>query len=82
LYQHQPQPCFSCQQKKWFLQDTKHNFSFLLDSGALLSIIPLAATAPPTGPHLVGATGKTIQTWGFCGNTVCFSGQSFEFDFY
>jgi hypothetical protein len=36
---------------------------------------------PPTGPHLVGANGKPIPTWGFRRRTICFSGQNFEIDF-
>jgi hypothetical protein len=37
--------------------------------------------AQPTGPHLVGANGKSIPAWGFRRRTICFSGQNFEFDF-
>jgi hypothetical protein len=43
--------------------------------------LPHAATELPTGPHLVGANGKTIPAWGFCCFTVCFSGQNLELDF-
>jgi hypothetical protein len=64
-----------------FLQDTQHNFKFLVGSGASVSILPNSSTAPPTGPHLVGANGKQIPAWGFRYRTVCFSGQNFEFDF-
>jgi hypothetical protein len=64
-----------------FLQDTKNYFKFLVDSGASLSILPHSGPAPPTGPHLVGANGKQNPTWGFRRRTVCFSGQTFEFDF-
>ncbi len=62
-----------------FLQDTKNNFNFLVDSGASLSILPHTSTAPHTSPHLEGANGKPIS--GFRRRTVCFSGQNFEFDF-
>jgi hypothetical protein len=65
-----------------FLQDTKHNFKFLVNSGASLSILPHSSPALPTGPHLVGANGKQIPAWGFRHRTVCFSGQNFEFDLY
>jgi hypothetical protein len=64
-----------------FLQDTKNNFKFLVDSGASLSILPHSSPAPPTSPHLVGANRKQIPAWGFHRRTVCFSGQNFEFDF-
>jgi hypothetical protein len=59
-----------------FLQDTKNNFKFLVDSGASLSVLPHTSTAPPTGPHLAGANGKPIPAWGFRRCTVCFSGQN------
>jgi hypothetical protein len=65
-----------------FLQDTKNNFKFLVDSGASLSILPHSSLAPPTGPHLVGTNGKQIPAWGFRLCTVCFSGQNFKFDFF
>jgi hypothetical protein len=65
-----------------FLQDTKHNIKFLVDSGASLSILQHSRSALPTGPHLVGANGKQIPASGFRRRTVCFSGQNFEFDFY
>jgi hypothetical protein len=52
----------------------------LVDSGSSLSILPHSSTAPPTGPHLVGANGKPIAAWGFRRRTVCFSGL-FDFDF-
>jgi hypothetical protein len=64
-----------------FLQDTKNNFKFLVDSDVSLSVLPHTSTGPPTGPHLVGANGKPIPAWGFRCRTVCFSGQNFEFDF-
>jgi hypothetical protein len=64
-----------------FLQDTKNNFKFLVDSDVSLLILPHTSTGPPTGPHLVGANGKPIPAWGFRCRTICFSGQNFEFDF-
>jgi hypothetical protein len=67
--------------KNLFLQDTKHMFKFLVDSDATLLILPHSSPAPPTGPHLVGANGKQIPSWGFRHRSVCFSGQNFEFDF-
>jgi len=45
-----------------FLQDTKSNFKFLVDSGASLSILPHSSPAPPTRLHLEGANGKQIPT--------------------
>jgi hypothetical protein len=64
-----------------FLQDSRNNLTFLVDSGASTSILPHSSLAPPTGPHLVGANGKQIPAWGLRRRTVCFSGHNFEFDF-
>jgi hypothetical protein len=72
---------FSASKNLIFLLDSKNNFKFLVDSGALLSILPHSSPAPPTGLHLVGANGKQIPAWGFRRHTVCFSSQTFEFDF-
>jgi hypothetical protein len=59
----------------------QNNFTFLVDLGASISILPHLSSAPPTGPHLVGANGKQIPAWGFRCRTICFSGHNFEFDF-
>jgi hypothetical protein len=64
-----------------FLQDSQNDLKFLVESGASVSILPHSSSAPPTGPHLLGAHGKQIPVWGFRRRTVCFSGQNFVFDF-
>ena len=64
-----------------FLHDSQNNFKFLVDSGASISILPHSSSAPPTAPHLVGANGKPIPTWGLRRRTVCFASHNFEFDF-
>jgi hypothetical protein len=64
-----------------FLQDSRNNLKFLVDSGVSISIRLHSSSAPPTGPHLVGANGKQIPAWGLRRRTVCFSGHNFEFDF-
>jgi hypothetical protein len=65
-----------------FLHDSQNNFKFLVNSGASISILPHSSSAPPTGPHLVGANGKLIPTWGHRRQTVCFAGHNFEFYFF
>jgi hypothetical protein len=64
-----------------FLHASQNNFKFFVDSGASISILPHSSSAPPTGPHLVGANGKPIPAWGLRCRTVCFPGHNFEFDF-
>jgi hypothetical protein len=65
-----------------FLKDSKNNFNFLVDSGASISILPHSSSAPPTGPHLVGANGDVVPVWGRRRQTVTFANQDFEFDFF
>ena len=65
-----------------FLKDSKNNFNFIVDSGASISILPHSSSAPPTGPHLVGANGKLIPAWGHHRQTACFASHNFEFDFF
>jgi hypothetical protein len=66
-----------------FLKDSKNNFNFLVDSGASISILPHSSSAPPTGPHIVGANGDIVPVWGRRRRQiVTFAGQDFEFDFF
>jgi hypothetical protein len=65
-----------------FLHDSQNHFKFLVDSSASISILPHSSSASPTGPHLVGAKGKLIPTWGSRRQTVCFACHNFEFDFF
>jgi hypothetical protein len=57
-----------------FLKDSKNNLNFLVNSGASISILPHLSSAPPTGPHLVGANGNVVP--------VSFAGHDFEFNFF
>jgi hypothetical protein len=65
--------------KTYYLQS---KFIFLVDSGTSISILPHSSSAPPTGPHLVGANGTPIHAWGRHHHTVCFAGHNFKFDFF
>jgi hypothetical protein len=64
-----------------FLKDSKSNLNFLVDSGASISILPHSSSAPPTGPHLVGANGNIVPVWGRR-QIVSFAGHDFEFNFF
>ena len=65
-----------------FLKDSKNNLNFLVDSGASISILPHSSSAPPTGPHLVGANGDVVPVWGRRRQTVTFANQDFELIFF
>jgi hypothetical protein len=64
-----------------FLEDQISKLSFLVDTGATLSIVPHNSNASPSGPILNGANGKPIPTWGYISKTVQFQGRSFQHSF-
>ena len=55
-----------------FLKDEISKDSFLVDTGATLSIVPHNSNASPSGPIPNGANGKPIPTWGFISKVVQF----------
>jgi hypothetical protein len=65
-----------------FLHDRRNDFRFLVDSGTSLQVLSYSSSDLHTGPHLVGANGKTIHAWGFHQFSVIFSGQILKFDFF
>jgi hypothetical protein len=60
-----------------FLKDSHSKLSFIVDSGATLSILPCSSSAVPSGPKLIGANGANIPTWGFQKRTLAFGNKSF-----
>jgi hypothetical protein len=50
-----------------FLQDDDSKQQFMVDTGAVCSVLPHHSNAKPAGPQLSGADGKSIPTWG----TIC-----------
>jgi hypothetical protein len=57
-----------------FLKDSDH--SFLVDSGATLSILLCSSSVAPSGPKLIGANGANIPPW-VQKHTLAFSNRSF-----
>jgi len=47
-----------------FLQDDERKEQFMVDTGAICSVLPHRSKATPTGPPLSGADGKDISCWG------------------
>jgi hypothetical protein len=47
-----------------FLQDDESKQQFMVDTGAVCSVLPHHSKAMPTGPPLSGADGKDIPCWG------------------
>jgi hypothetical protein len=61
-----------------YLRDSVSGLTFLVDTGAAVSVIPHSAS-PSTaqGPTLAGADGKGITSWGKVFKSVCFNGTTF-----
>jgi hypothetical protein len=47
------------------LTDELTNDSYLVDTGATLSIVPCSKNSSPSGPLLKGADGQPLPSWGF-----------------
>ena len=64
--------------------DVKTNDKYLVDGGALLSIIPPTYQQRLRGPNdikLKAANGSDIDCYGYCNRTIVIGTQSFNFDF-
>jgi hypothetical protein len=48
-----------------FLTDELTNDRYLVDTGAILSIVPCSQNSNPSGPLLKGEDGQPIPSWGF-----------------
>ena len=46
------------------LVDEATGDSFLVDTGAVYSVVPYTSSLPPTGPNITTANGKPIPCWG------------------
>ena len=67
-----------------YVHDSKNNVKWLVDSGALYSIVPptLAQRAQgPQGEHLQAANGSKIQCFGHVEKEVVLGNKSYRFDF-
>ena len=64
-----------------FLNDEISKDSFLVDTGATLSIVPHNSKVRPSGLILNGANGKPIPICGYISKLVLFQGPSFKHSF-
>jgi hypothetical protein len=60
-----------------YLQDSKTNQKFLVDTGAAVSVLPHTSKEPSSGPPLSGVNGKAIPSWGSVGKTLNFGIRTF-----
>jgi hypothetical protein len=60
-----------------FLQDDKSKQQFMVDIGAVCSVLPHCSKATLTGPLLSGADGKDIPCWGLIRRRLTFGLRTF-----
>ncbi len=61
--------------------DQLSNRRFLVDTGAVFSVLPHSSPSPPDGPALAGAAGQPIPCWGERQFQLSFNGRSFMWTF-
>jgi hypothetical protein len=64
-----------------FLQDDESKQQFILDTGAVCSVLPHRSKSPPTGPQLSSPDGKAIPCWGNIRRCLSFGLQTFFVSF-
>ena len=67
-----------------FVHDTNNDIKWLIDSGALYSIVPPTLAQRAKGPqdnHLQAANGSSIACFGYVEKTLTFGSKTFTFDF-
>ena len=65
-----------------FLQDDDSKQQFLVDTGAVCSVLPHRSNAQPAGPQLSGADGRPIPTWGTIRRRLSFGLRTFFVTFF
>jgi hypothetical protein len=63
------------------LVDTTTSVVYLIDTGAVYSVIPYSSTRPATGPAITSADGTPIPCWGWRTVTVTAGGKVFRWQF-
>jgi hypothetical protein len=53
----------------------------MVDTGATCCVMPYSSSSPPSGPHLTGADGHVIPTWGVKQLVLQFNQKRYEFSF-
>ena len=65
-----------------FLQDDDSKQQFMVDTGAVCSVLPHRWNAQPPGPQLSGADGRSIPTWGTIRRRLSFGLRTFFVTFF
>jgi hypothetical protein len=65
-----------------FLQDDESKQQFMVDTGAVCSVLPHHSKSQPAGPQLFGADGRAIPTWGTNRRRLSFGLRTFFVTFF
>jgi len=63
------------------LADSNSNFSFLVDTGSVFSLVPHHSSAPPTGPSIITADRTPLKCWGTRRLTLQVHNKTFSWNF-
>ena len=61
--------------KLLFVTDSFTGTQFLVDTGAVVSVLPFRSAAPPSGPRLVGPDNRLIPSWGTVNRSLRLGGR-------
>jgi hypothetical protein len=64
------------------LKDTKTHISYLVDTGAAISLLPFSSSQHPSGPKLINASGASIPSWNFVFKNLKFGNHTFVHSFF
>ncbi len=65
-----------------FLQDDDSKQQFMVDTGAVCSVLPHCSNEHPAGPQLSGPDGRSIPTWGTIRCRLSFGLRTFFVTFF
>ena len=60
-----------------FLKDRRSHISYLVDTGAAISLVPFKSPLKASGPEIVNVSGQKISTWQFVSKTLHFGPRKF-----
>jgi hypothetical protein len=64
-----------------YLKDRRTHTSYLVDTGAAISLLPYSSHLYPSGPKSVNASGEKIPSWHFVQKKLQFGSHSFTQNF-
>ena len=63
------------------LRDQQDKTDFLVDTGAVYSVLPFSSSEPASGPPITAADGSPIKCWGWTTREIIAAGRRFRWTF-